>query len=150
MPKLEIVYPESLEPTSIAPCGMNCGLCSAHLRKKDRCSGCRSEDAGTHTYLATCKMRNCEEIKPREGGFCFQCNKFPCARLRQLDKRYRTKYGMSMLENLAHIRELGIERFVASERERWRCPQCGGVLCVHKPTCLYCGHTREQAQPQVP
>jgi uncharacterized OB-fold protein len=49
---------------------------------------------------------------------------------------------MSMLENLASIRELGLERFVAAERERWRCPECGVVVCVHRPSCLYCGHAR--------
>ena len=136
------VFPESLDATLIAPCGMNCGLCMGHLREKNRCAGCNGDDAGKPRYCVTCRIRNCDEIKASAGEFCFECSRFPCARLRQLDKRYRTKYGMSMLENLASIRELGLERFVASERERWRCPECGGVVCVHRERCLYCGHAR--------
>ena len=49
---------------------------------------------------------------------------------------------MSMLENLASIREVGLARFVALERERWRCSECGGVVCVHREHCLYCGHVK--------
>jgi hypothetical protein len=55
-----------------------------------------------------------------------------------LDKRYRTKYGMSMIENLNNIENLGIRQFVRNEIERWRCPECGGMICVHKPACIYC------------
>ena len=136
------VFPESLDATLIAPCGMNCGLCVGHLRAKIRCGGCNGDDAGKPRYCVTCRIGHCDEIKASAGEFCFECRRFPCARLRQLDRRYRTKYGMSMLENLASIRELGLERFVASERERWRCSECGGIVCVHRERCLNCGHVR--------
>jgi len=55
---------------------------------------------------------------------------------------------MSMLENLANIRALGLEPFMAADRERWRCPECGGVVCVHKKACLFCGHAR--GLPRLP
>ena len=48
-----------------------------------------------------------------ECTFCGECAAFPCRRLRQLDLRYRTKYGMSMLANLEAIRTFGIRKFVA-------------------------------------
>jgi hypothetical protein len=130
--------PESLDATLIAPCGMNCGLCLAYLREKDRCEGCNADAAAKRNYCMRCSIRNCAEIDAPAGQFCFECHSFPCARLRHLDKRYRTKYGMSMLENLANIREHGLEPFVAAQRERWACPSCGGVLCVHRPRCLHC------------
>lgn len=53
-------YPESLDPTLIAPCGMNCGICSAHLRAKDTCDGCGSESAIKAKYCAVCRIRNCD------------------------------------------------------------------------------------------
>ena len=53
---------------------------------------------------------------------------------------YRGKYRMSMLENLQSIQDVGIEAFVASEQDRWTCPGCGGLQCVHAPECIYCGH----------
>lgn len=75
-------------------------------------------------------------------GFCFECRLFPCARLKQLDKRYRTKYGMSMLENLAAIRDQGMETFLAGQAIRWTCPSCGSLLCVHRRACLKCKAAR--------
>ena len=30
----------------IAPCGINCGFCMAHLRDKNKCPGCNSDGPG--------------------------------------------------------------------------------------------------------
>ena len=38
--------------------------------------------------------------------YCYECDGFPCARVKRLDKRYRTKYEMSMIENLEYIRDI--------------------------------------------
>jgi hypothetical protein len=138
----ETVYPESIEPELIAPCGMDCGLCIGHLREKRRCEGCNSEDAGKPTQCVECRIKNCPEREANGGGYCFECGAFPCVRLRRLDKRYRAKYGMSMIENLELIREAGVEGLVAAERVRWKCSACGGVICVHRADCIYCGHTK--------
>ncbi len=108
-----------LSPALIAPCGMNCGLCLAYLREKNRCPGCRAEDAGRlHPHCARCRIRNCPD---RTGEYCYDCAGYPCARLKQLDKRY-TKYRMSMLDNLHAIQERGIGEFIEQENSRWTCP----------------------------
>jgi hypothetical protein len=138
----ETKYPESLNAKMIAPCGMNCGLCIAHLRAKNRCPGCNGDEAGKAKHCGVCRIKYCVEIERREQKFCFECAKFPCLRLRQLDKRYRTKYSMSMIGNLESIRELGLEGFVTREKDRWRCPECGGVVCVHRENCIFCGRAR--------
>ena len=129
----------------IAPCGMNCGICLAHLRTRNRCDGCRSNATAKAAYRGTCVIRNCDTVNSNESGFCFECPKYPCRRLRQLDKRYRTRYGMSMLENLEFIRDHGLAAFVEKETERWRCPRCGGTMCVHRSRCLACGEPRAVA-----
>ena len=134
--------PGSLAPDLIAPCGMNCGVCSARLRAKNTCEGCRSQSALIPKYCTVCRIRNCEEIAASASGFCFECAGFPCTRLRQLDKRYRTRYGMSMIENLESIRDRGLDRFVDSERVRWTCSACGQLITVHKPSCIHCGEPR--------
>ena len=133
---------ESFSATLIAPCGMNCGVCIGHLREKDRCQGCNGDDAGKKKSCLVCRIKNCEQRGTGAGTFCFECAGFPCARLKQLDKRYRQKYGMSMIENLAVIREIGLEGFVLREKERWTCPECGGVICVHRENCIHCGRSR--------
>ncbi len=124
----------------IAPCGMNCRLCIAYVREKNPCPGCQADDADKPKTRVVCRIKTCERIADGKTKYCFSCDSLPCARLKHLDKRYRTKYGMSMLENLESIRDSGIRRFVASEKERWMCPQCGEIICVHKPQCLSCGH----------
>jgi hypothetical protein len=131
--------PDSLSAELIAPCGMDCGLCYTHLREKNRCPGCSADDAGKPRYCAVCKIKTCQERADGAFSFCFECASFPCPRLRQLDRRYRTKYGMSMLENQARIRDGGVDAFVEGERARWTCPGCGSLLCVHRPDCVECG-----------
>ncbi len=54
------------------------------------------------------------------------------------DKRYRKKYPMSMMENLETIRLQGTKIFLQMEQKRWLCPECGGLICVHKGFCLKC------------
>lgn len=125
----------------IAPCGMNCRLCSAYTRDKKPCPGCRGDDSLKSKSCVVCRIKNCEKMVDAKVKYCFGCDSFPCVRLNHLDKRYRTKYGMSMIGNLESIRDLGIRHFIRAEKERWRCPKCGEIFCVHKPQCLYCQHT---------
>jgi len=127
--------------TLIAPCGMNCRLCYAYMRNKRACPGCRGDDSVKSKTCVTCRIKNCEKMVQVGDRYCFSCDSFPCDRLRHLDKRYRTKYGMSMIDNLVHVRKFGIRHFIKSEKERWSCPECGEMICVHKPQCLACEYT---------
>jgi predicted RNA-binding Zn-ribbon protein involved in translation (DUF1610 family) len=45
---------------------------------------------------------------------------------------------MSVIDNLAVIRTLGIRRFVREERVKWTCPECGEMICIHEARCLSC------------
>jgi hypothetical protein len=123
----------------IAPCGMNCGICMAYLREKNKCPGCRAADTNKAVSVIRCKIKNCEDVQKGKVKFCFECAK-PCARLKQLDKRYRTKYNMSMIENLEFIRDNGMEKFLEQQRRKWKCPECGGVISCHNGKCYRCQH----------
>lgn len=125
----------------IAPCGMNCRLCRAYKRPNKPCPTCRGDDSLKSKACLACKIKNCKQIASGKVKYCFKCDNFPCRNLLHLDKRYRTTYGMSMIENLIYIREHGIRAFVRNEKKRWACPQCGDLLCVHKAQCGSCGHT---------
>jgi hypothetical protein len=122
----------------IAPCGMNCLLCLAYQREKNHCPGCLGPDREKQRSCLSCRIKLCPE---RLSGkrFCFACAKYPCPRLKHLDKRYRTKYGMSMLENLQAIEKAGVKAFLRTEKEKWSCPKCDSLLCVHRPVCQTCG-----------
>ena len=131
----------------IAPCGMNCRLCWGYVRKKNSCPGCLgidSQESQKSKYRITCKIKNCEQITKDKIKYCSEkCNNYPCARLKQLDKRYRTKYAMSMIDNLRMINEFGIKHFIQNEKVKWICIECGEITCVHKPACLSCGRTKK-------
>jgi len=123
----------------IAPCGMNCGICMAYLRKKNKCNGCREANVWNPKTRVECKIKNCSLLSASGRVFCYECEKFPCKLIKNMDVRYKTKYKMSVIENLAVIRSSGVESFLAVEREKWKCRICGGVICVHKGICNDCG-----------
>lgn len=128
----------SIKALLVAPCGMDCGICRAYLRDRNKCPGCRAGDENKAKSCLNCKIKNCGVFQNGKAKFCFECKEFPCERLRHLDKRYRTKYNMSMVENLEYIKRLGIRKFVENEKVKWACPGCGGAICVHGGICLSC------------
>lgn len=127
----------------IAPCGMNCGLCISYLAKvndlnhkgfkKKYCPGCLPRGKNCVFLKGHCTLLGDGLVR-----FCFECEKFPCRRLKDLDKRYRTRYHMSMIENLEFIKAYGLEKFLEKETALWRCSRCGGMICCHNGLCLHC------------
>lgn len=139
-----MVKSKEMEEELIAPCGMNCAVCSGYLAFKNDvksqgvkmpyCAGCRPRDKQC-SFL----KKRCERLLKGQVQYCYQCPDFPCEHLKHFDKRYRSLYRMSMVENLEYIREHGIEKLLEKEAEKWRCPECGGVICCHNGICFSCG-----------
>ena len=123
----------------IAPCGINCSICIAYLRDKNKCPGCRLFNKNEPITIARCKIKNCNELNKNNLRFCFKCKNFPCERIKHMDKRYRTKYYISTIENLKNIKKFGLREFVKNEKIRWTCSHCGGTICVHRGYCFTCG-----------
>jgi hypothetical protein len=127
----------------IAPCGMNCNICSGYLaihhelRNKgiriSYCKGCRPRDK----QCAFLKKR-CSRLSNHTVQFCYECKEYPCQELKHLDTRYQTFFRMSPLENLAEIKTKGMENFLRTQEKRWRCPTCGGTRCCHNGLCFHC------------
>jgi len=132
----------SFEKQQIAPCGMNCGTCIAYLRDKNRCPGCRVVSSDKAISVRKCMVTDCSYLKKTTSKFCYDCEKYPCQRIKNLDKRYRTKYGTSFIENLAIIKEKGLDQFLVFESKRRTCKNCGSVFSVHRENCLNCGSSR--------
>ena len=127
----------------IAPCGMDCSACSFYLAfingtPKRRgsichCTGCRPRNKQC-AYL----KGQCELLAKNKIDFCFECDRYPCERLRKFDQRYRRSYGVSPIENLEVIRAKGIDFFLRQQRKRHGCPHCGGMISVHNWKCFAC------------
>jgi hypothetical protein len=137
------IYDEVMNEELIAPCGMNCSVCFSYLAmnndlrekgiSKTYCTGCLTRDKNCY-YRKQCELLSNGLVR-----FCYECEDFPCPLIKTLDKRYRTFYHMSMIENLEYIRDNGISAFLQKDQEKWRCPECGGVICCHNGICFNCG-----------
>ncbi len=138
----------------VAPCGMNCGICSAYLARSHEvktkgipmpyCTGCRPRNKQC-AFL----KKHCDPLREGRVRYCHECPGFPCDRLKTLDERYRERYRMSMLENLILIRDRGIDAFLESEDKKWRCPGCGGTICCHNGCCFDCGLDQLRAKKHL-
>lgn len=122
----------------IAPCGMNCGVCIAYLRDKNKCYGCMQEGSNKAAHCTKCSIKYCDEHNHADFTYCYDCRKFPCTRIKKLDKRYVQNYKTSLSENLSYISQHGMEAFICAENEKWQCKNCGSVLSVHRNECLNC------------
>ena len=132
-----------MEEILIAPCGMSCALCISYQAKqinlnkqgfhRSYCEGCIPR--GQNCLFMS---NSCEKMANGLVRFCYECSSYPCKRLKSLDKRYRTKYNMSMIENLDTIKEKGIDEFLRMQKEKWSCSDCGGTVCCHVGLCLNC------------
>ena len=128
----------------IAPCGMNCAICSGYLAFENDikaqgiripyCKGCRPRDKKC-AFL----KKKCNLLLEKQIDFCHKCKDFPCENLKHLDNRYRNLFRTSFIDNLNFIKEQGIEKFLIQQKEKWKCPNCGQIICCHNGICFSCG-----------
>jgi len=127
----------------IAPCGMDCVVCSSYLALKNDvrtkgvrmvyCKGCRPRDKKC-AFL----KKKCELLLKNKVRFCYECEEFPCENLEHIDKRYQTFFRMSLIDNLKLIKKHGLTKFLDSQKKKWQCPNCGEVICCHNGICFSC------------
>mgnify|MGYP003361134619 FL=1 len=129
--------PEAIGSQLFAPCGMNCMVCFAHCSTKKACGGCLGTDESKPGHCRTCLRKNC--AAERELSYCYECSDFPCRRIRDLDRSYRKRYGVSLIEQSLFVKENGIELFLENERKRYTCAARGGVISLHDHRCSECG-----------
>ena len=127
-----------IDPRLVAPCGIHCGTCYAYLRDKNKCPGCRYLADPMPHFRHRCKIATCQSLAGTKSGFCYDCDNIPCRRLKDLDKRYRTRYNTGLLQNLAFIKEKGMPVFLRLELMKRTCPVCGSIISIHKEYCTTC------------
>jgi len=138
----------------IAPCGMNCNLCSARLAylndikqkglRMPYCTGCRPRNK----QCAFLKKR-CPLLMESKVEYCYQCPDFPCRNLKHIDSRYHKLYRMSLIDNLEYIREHSVEALLHREDDKWRCPNCGQPICCHNGLCFNCDFKKLKAKTKL-
>jgi len=117
----------------VAPCGMNCNLCSWCSTRASRAASAAGRGDG-----AASTERPVPQARQGEIDFCYQCGQFPCENLLLVEKRYVHAHNYSFVENLNFIRRRGMPTFLKREIMRYTCPSCGKLLTVHSDKCPHC------------
>jgi hypothetical protein len=135
-------FSDSFDSILVAPCGIYCGACSGYLRTKNKCAGCRTDSEAKPPYCKSCKIVICELRAKTESGFCYECEKLPCQRMKQLDKRYRIRYNTGLIQNLIIIKEKGMTTFLDLEKTKRSCTVCGSIISIHTAKCTTCNKVK--------
>jgi hypothetical protein len=133
-----------MEKELVAPCAMNCAISSGYFAlkhdvkskgiKMPYCKGCRPRNNSCAFLKKKCDLLLNDKVK-----FCYECEVFPCESLKHIDKRYRTFFRMSPIDNLRFVQKNGMSRFLEAQGKKWQCPKCGEAICCHNRICFNCG-----------
>ena len=127
--------PVFIQPYFFASCGMNCLVCYVHLKNKKNCLGCLGEDTNKPERCLNCEIKKC--VKDKELSHCYECIEFPCIKIKNLDKSYKKRYRIRLIENSKMVKEKGIEEFMNIENKKWQC-ECFGIISLHDRFCSEC------------
>lgn len=137
------MHARRIKESLVAPCGMNCGICSNYLAfanglDRSPCSGCRPQNKSCSYLFGKCTGINGGSGGTAEAKFCFECDQYPCKQIDRMDKRYQTSYDMSVKANLEFIKKSGAEAFLNSQADKYTCPSCEGQVSIHNRKCFKC------------
>ncbi|MFX0091032.1 MAG: DUF3795 domain-containing protein [Candidatus Hodarchaeota archaeon] len=136
-----------------AYCGLYCGACfvmraneSGNVEKLAEewnikledvlCDGCKTQVRFIN--CRSCEIRACAETKGI--SFCFECQEYPCKSFSNFPTE-RLPHLVSMPENLEYIKKNGLNNWLETQEQRWKCPQCGEKFSWYETTCEKCGNT---------
>lgn len=128
--------PNEIPDCLFAPCGMNCLVCYVHLKDKKPCGGCYGDNKHKPERCVNCKIKTCANNKSFK--YCYECSDFPCKLINNLDKSYRKRYNVSLIENSFFVISGGMSLFQKEEQKRWKCPVCSGIVSLHDMECSAC------------
>jgi len=141
----------SVNPDLLSPCGLYCGVCAVYIAHRDdnkkfkerlapvygvgpediRCKGCKSDEP--FGFCKVCPIKSCTIEKGYEG--CYQCGDFPCS----LIDAFPLPVGKKViLRTVPQWREMGTDKWIAAEEERYHCPECGADLFRGAQRCRQC------------
>jgi len=144
----------------LAPCGLYCGVCAIYIADRDnnqkfkerlvnvykplsktvddiKCKGCLSDKKeDLFGYCQLCTIRDCIQTKKING--CYECNDFPCKHIENFPVPGGKKV---ILKAIYSWKEIGTEKWVKEEEERYHCPECNNPMFREFKTkrCNKCG-----------
>jgi hypothetical protein len=135
-----------------AVCGLYCDACSIFIGSHEdpdrlaafasrmgwsveqaHCDGCRSQKRTP--YCEACTLYACAER--RGHTFCGECAEYPCEALDRF--KNERPHRLEIYENLARIRETGVDTWLTEVKRRYSCSGCGTLNSAYDLTCRVCG-----------
>lgn len=135
-----------------AVCGLYCEACSLFVATNEdparlkalaarfevseedvKCYGCRAGKRGP--YCQTCEMYAC--AARRNLDFCVECADYPCAVIKQFQSE--RPHRNELWNDLAEIKRIGCEKWLAAVRSRYTCPKCQTINSAYDFKCRKCG-----------
>jgi hypothetical protein len=104
------------------------------------CDGCLS-GGKLAAHCQRCNIRLCA-LNKQSNSRCSGCEELPCYRITNLMNMGNYLHRKEYLPNLKKIREMGVQKWVEYEAERWRCPKCGLPMSWYDAECIGCGEPR--------
>lgn len=141
----------NIDNALLAPCGLYCGVCgilTAHRENNQKfkerlctvygvsadeihCKGCMSDEP--FVFCRTCPIKTC--TKERGYAGCHECSDFPCENI----NNFPVEVGKRViLRAIPRWREVGTEKWVEEEEQRYICPECGYKLFRGAKRCRNC------------
>lgn len=112
-----------------------------------RCHGCKTDDRFIN--CRDCRIRVCAIEKRVE--HCNRCDNSPCDLFSGLILNEKFQNLLPHLkeapENLAKIQRDGTETWLACQKEKYRCPECGTAFSWYTNRCTHCGRELDTKFP---
>ena len=137
-----------------AYCGIYCGACSIAMhgatgradgfaaclgavpREDLVCGGCKSDTVSAGCSI--CTLRRCAREKAL--AHCIDCADYPCGMYRNWQSAARfLPHAREALSNLEAIKRDGVDPWLAAQKKRWSCPDCGAPFSWYATQCSECG-----------
>ena len=124
----------------LAPCGVYCAACPSYSKT---CLGCSSDKKQIRKSKWNCKIRICCYAL-KELDYCFDCGQFPCKIIHKklIDSHAgdsRFKYRHELPENYIRYNDMKLDKYLQYQKEKWKCPDCGGTVKFYIYSCDKCG-----------
>lgn len=127
--------PENINPNLLAPCGINCIACEKY---QNPCSGCLISDDGKNKASLKCKIKTCFDKKNFK--YCGRCSEFPCPLIKKHSKKYIKRHDYNTLDSAKRIKTMGIGKITQQDKEKFTCPECGGIIHFQNKKCSECNY----------
>lgn len=127
--------PREIPDNLLAPCGIACILCHRYCEDDEPCQGCR-DGKGKSKHCQSCLIMKCAGEKGY--SFCIECEEFPCQEIVDFNDMYIRRFGHEFLPNAFLMKNEGKEALVERLKQRWSCPECGDIICIHDNKCSGC------------